>query len=44
MDGWKHKILLAGKYVNVMRECGVNIDESPLSTDVDDVWEVDSEK
>ncbi|PFH47040.1 hypothetical protein AMATHDRAFT_77395 [Amanita thiersii Skay4041] len=23
LEGWKHKILLAGKYLNVIRECGI---------------------
>ncbi|KAG6877179.1 hypothetical protein C0993_009601 [Termitomyces sp. T159_Od127] len=25
LEGWKHKILLAGKYLNVIRECGIDI-------------------
>lgn len=25
LEAWKHKILLAGKYLNVVRECGVDI-------------------
>lgn len=25
LQPWKHKILLAGKYLNVMRECGIEI-------------------
>ncbi|KAJ3899285.1 Spc98 family-domain-containing protein [Lentinula edodes] len=25
LKGWKHKILLAGKYLNVIRECGIEI-------------------
>ncbi|KIY61518.1 hypothetical protein CYLTODRAFT_384578 [Cylindrobasidium torrendii FP15055 ss-10] len=25
LEGWKHKILLAGKYLNVIRECGMEI-------------------
>lgn len=24
LEPWKHKILLAGKYLNVIRECGVD--------------------
>ena len=27
LEPWKHKILLAGKYLNVIRECGLAIDE-----------------
>jgi gamma-tubulin complex component 2 len=26
LEPWKHKILLAGKYLNVIRECGVDAD------------------
>jgi gamma-tubulin complex component 2 len=25
LEGWKHKILLVGKYLNVIRECGIEI-------------------
>lgn len=25
LQPWKHKILLAGKYLNVMRECGIDV-------------------
>jgi gamma-tubulin complex component 2 len=25
IEGWKHKILLAGKYLNVIRECGIDV-------------------
>ncbi|KZV76883.1 hypothetical protein PENSPDRAFT_741190 [Peniophora sp. CONT] len=25
LEAWKHKILLAGKYLNVIRECGIDI-------------------
>lgn len=40
LERWKHKILLAGKYLNVIRECGIEIrreagaeDEADLSMD-----------
>ena len=40
LEGWKHKILLAGKYLNVIRECGIeirkgqsHIDDGELSMD-----------
>ena len=40
LERWKHKILLAGKYLNVIRECGIEIrrdsgqdDEEDLSMD-----------
>lgn len=25
LESWKHKILLAGKYLNVIRECGMEV-------------------
>ena len=25
LERWKHKMLLAGKYLNVIRECGIEI-------------------
>ena len=25
LEGWKHKILLAGKYLNVIRECAIEV-------------------
>ncbi|KAG1733900.1 Spc98 family-domain-containing protein [Suillus paluster] len=25
LEGWKHKFLLAGKYLNVIRECGIEV-------------------
>jgi hypothetical protein len=36
LEGWKHKILLAGKYLNVIRECGIeaNLDQSPFTDDL----------
>ncbi|KAI0051581.1 hypothetical protein FA95DRAFT_1587124 [Auriscalpium vulgare] len=36
LEGWKHKILLAGKYLNVIRECGIEIqnDSVPLDSDL----------
>ncbi|KAG9219989.1 hypothetical protein CCMSSC00406_0006902 [Pleurotus cornucopiae] len=37
LEGWKHKILLAGKYLNVIRECGIEISRNTSQTDVDDV-------
>ncbi|KAM6494864.1 gamma-tubulin complex, DGRIP84/SPC97 component [Amanita muscaria] len=40
LEGWKHKILLAGKYLNVIRECGIEVggnynypDDKELSMD-----------
>ena len=29
LERWKHKILLAGKYLNVIRECGIEISRDP---------------
>jgi hypothetical protein len=36
LEGWKHKILLAGKYLNVIRECGIeaNLDQSQFTDDL----------
>ncbi|KAK2460223.1 hypothetical protein APHAL10511_007758 [Amanita phalloides] len=28
LEGWKHKILLAGKYHNVIRECGIEVNRN----------------
>ncbi|KAL4063463.1 Spc98 family-domain-containing protein [Scleroderma citrinum] len=25
LEGWKHKVLLSGKYLNVIRECGIEV-------------------
>jgi gamma-tubulin complex component 2 len=25
LENWKHKVLLAGKYLNVIRECGIEV-------------------
>ncbi|KAH6575198.1 hypothetical protein BASA60_005145 [Batrachochytrium salamandrivorans] len=38
LDPWKEKILLAGKYLNVLRECGIEIqrDEDRYQMDVED--------
>lgn len=33
LQPWKHKILLAGKYLNVMRECGIEIEKEGVETD-----------
>jgi len=33
LESWKHKILLAGKYLNVIRECGI---EMPRDKDYED--------
>ncbi|KAL1411297.1 gamma tubulin complex Spc97/GCP2 subunit Alp4 [Vanrija albida] len=34
LQPWKHKILLAGKYLNVMRECGIEV-KKPGEVDTD---------
>ena len=31
LEPWKHKILLVGKYINVLRECGVEVRSKCLS-------------
>ncbi|KAI0828525.1 Spc98 family-domain-containing protein [Trametes gibbosa] len=33
LERWKHKILLAGKYLNVIRECGIEIRRDPSQED-----------
>ena len=35
LEGWKHKILLAGKYLNVIRECGIEIHREQGQADND---------
>ncbi|KAH7890415.1 Spc98 family-domain-containing protein [Phlebopus sp. FC_14] len=32
LEGWKHKVLLAGKYLNVIRECGIEVQASQPQT------------
>ncbi|KAJ7915528.1 Spc98 family-domain-containing protein [Mycena leptocephala] len=41
LEGWKHKILLAGKYLNVIRECGIEIRRE---SHVDEGLTMDDEK
>lgn len=43
LEGWKHKILLAGKYLNVMRECGIELKPENLPPD-DGELSMDNEK
>ena len=43
LESWKHKILLAGKYLNVIRECGIEIKGDAQAVDKND-WDMDSEK
>jgi gamma-tubulin complex component 2 len=33
LERWKLKILLAGKYLNVIRECGIQVPEDPFHAD-----------
>lgn len=33
LEPWKHKILLAGKYLNVIRECGLEVPSGPEQAD-----------
>lgn len=35
LQPWKHKILLAGKYLNVIRECGIEV-KKPGEVEVED--------
>ncbi|KIJ60788.1 hypothetical protein HYDPIDRAFT_160465 [Hydnomerulius pinastri MD-312] len=32
LEGWKHKVLLAGKYLNVIRECGIEVQANQPQT------------
>ena len=33
LERWKHKMLLAGKYLNVIQECGIEISKDSQSSD-----------
>ena len=35
LESWKHKILLAGKYLNVIRECGIDMNKGKAAFDED---------
>jgi gamma-tubulin complex component 2 len=35
LEGWKHKVLLAGKYLNVIRECGIEVQRATNLADDD---------
>lgn len=35
LQPWKHKILLAGKYLNVVRECGIEIEKQDDGEKID---------
>ncbi|GBE84165.1 Spindle pole body component alp4 [Sparassis crispa] len=43
LERWKHKILLAGKYLNVIRECGIEIARDPSHADNEELF-MDDEK
>ncbi|KAK7040771.1 gamma tubulin complex Spc97/GCP2 subunit Alp4 [Paramarasmius palmivorus] len=43
LESWKHKILLAGKYLNVIRECGIEISRDQ-SLRTDEKFSMDDEK
>ena len=30
LEMWKHKVLLAGKYLNVLQECGIEINRPSM--------------
>ncbi|KAH9942681.1 Spc98 family-domain-containing protein [Amylocystis lapponica] len=45
LERWKHKMLLAGKYLNVIRECGIEIRRDPShAEDEDEELSMDDEK
>ncbi|KAK1219391.1 gamma tubulin complex Spc97/GCP2 subunit Alp4 [Marasmius sp. AFHP31] len=43
LESWKHKILLAGKYLNVIRECGIEIHREQTHTS-DEKFSMDDER
>lgn len=43
LERWKKKVLLAGKYLNVIRECGIEISRDPDSTD-DEEFSMEDDK
>jgi gamma-tubulin complex component 2 len=43
LEGWKHKILLAGKYLIVIRECGIEIRSEKRSVN-DEELSMDDDK
>jgi len=44
LEGWKHKILLAGKYLNVIRECGIEVTANQDTTVLDAEISMEDEK
>ncbi|KAI9438511.1 Spc98 family-domain-containing protein [Lactarius indigo] len=42
LESWKHKVLLAGKYLNVIRECGIEVQKG--SNPPDDDLAMDDER
>lgn len=44
LEGWKHKILLAGKYLNVIRECGIEVTANQDTTVLDADISMEDEK
>ena len=44
LEGWKHKILLAGKYLNVIRECGIGVTANRDVTVLDTGVSMEDEK
>jgi len=44
LEGWKHKILLAGKYLNVIRECGIGVTANQDTIVLDTEISIEDEK
>jgi gamma-tubulin complex component 2 len=42
LESWKHKVLLAGKYLNVIRECGIEVQK--VTSPRDDDLAIDDER
>jgi gamma-tubulin complex component 2 len=38
LEGWKTKILLAGKYLNVIRECGIESSQDKGGSEDEEMW------
>lgn len=42
LESWKHKVLLAGKYLNVIRECGIDVRRD--KSIIEESYSMDDEK
>lgn len=44
LEGWKYKVLLAGKYLNVIRECGIELQASQHQVNEQQQLSMDDQK